>query len=108
VVFYPNRFVITIFQGAQLRLGQTYNYTSPEDVTYQLLDLVHTFDMDVEKIPIYLQGMIDRSSGVYREVEKYFLQVTCDSGTSLWHLSPYFKEYPAHYFTSVLTAAACV
>jgi hypothetical protein len=108
IVFYPNRFVITIFQGGELKLGQTYSYTSPEDVTYQLLQLVRTFDMDTQEIPVQLQGMIDRSSGVYREVEKYFLEVTCDSGAADWHLSPYFKEYPAHYFTSVLTAAACV
>ncbi len=52
--------------------------------------------------------MIDRSSGVYREVEKYFKEVTCDASSDSWHLSPYFREYPAHYFTSVLTAAACV
>jgi len=108
VIFYPNRFVITVFQGGELKLGQTYSYTSPEDVTYQLLELVHTFGMDTQLIPVQLQGMIDRSSGVYREVEKYFLQVSCEAGSADWHLSPYFKEYPAHYFSSVLTAAACV
>jgi hypothetical protein len=108
VVFYPNRFVITVFQGGELKLGQTYSYTSPEDVTYQLLQLVRTFDMDTQAIPVQLQWMIDKSSGVYREVEKYFLEVSCETGNADWHLSPYFKEYPSHYFTSVLTAAACV
>jgi hypothetical protein len=108
VVFYPNRFVITVFQDAKLKLAQTYNYTSPEDVTYQLLQLVHHFEMDPEKIPVHLQGMIDRSSGVYREVEKYFLELTCDIAADTWQLSPSFGEYPAHYFTAILTAAACV
>lgn len=108
IVFYPNRFVITIFQDGQLKLGQTYSYNSPEDVTYQLLDLVQAFELNTEETPVYLQGMIDRSSGVYREVEKYFLKVSCETGGPNWHLSHYFKEYPAHYFTSVLTAAACV
>jgi hypothetical protein len=108
VAFYPNRFVITLFQEGQLKLGQTYNYTSPEDVTYQLLQLVHQYDMDVERIPVLLQGMIDRSSGVYKEVEKYFLEVSCETGGDTWRLSSGFEEYPAHYFTAVLTAAACV
>lgn len=108
VVFYPNRFVITLFQDGQLKLGQTYSYTSPEDVTYQLLQLVHQYEMDVERIPVMLQGMIDRSSGVYKEVEKYFMDVTCDTGSGSWHLSSSFEEYPPHYFTAVLTAAECV
>lgn len=108
VVFYPNRFVITMVKEGELQLSQTFDYTSPEDVTYQMLQLVHRTGLSTQDTPVRLQGMIEEHSGVYREVSKYFMELSCERPLDSWQLAPGFDAWPSHYFTSVLTAAACV
>lgn len=91
---------IIVKNEAQLQLVQYYEYHSPSDAAYHLLNICDSYKLDRSTIHLYLTGMIHRDSNLYREFEKYFLNIE-PVRTSIT-LPESISEEAAHYFTHLM------
>lgn len=108
VYFYPDKFIVAVFEGNDPRLVQSYAYQVPEDVTYYLLNICQQFSYNPEQIQLHLSGLIDAESALYSEISRYFLQIEWDTeGKAAW-ANEQLNEYPSHYFSPLLQMALCV
>lgn len=106
--FYPDKFIVAVFNGNEPQLLQSYYYQVPEDVSYYLLNICKQFSIDPASVNLYLSGLIDADSALYNELYRYFLNIGWDvSGTAAWK-NDKLAEYPAHYFSPLLQMALCV
>jgi hypothetical protein len=108
VVVASDRIVAAVFKNNALQLIQTYNYDTPDDVSYQLLALCDRFSLDNEKVILKISGLLDEQSKLYQELFKYFLRMEWEAPTASSRLHEAFEAYPAHYFSPLLNMALCV
>ena len=87
---------------------QNFLYKIPWDVAYQLLNLCKSFEVDMSDIIVRISGMIDSSSGLYKELHKYFKLLEFDSLPGQYQYPEEIRQYPAHYFSHLFSVAACV
>jgi hypothetical protein len=108
LTFYADRFICFIADGGKLQLLQTWAYQTPEDVSYYLLAVCSRFKFDQETIHIRVGGLIDEQSALYTELLKYFLIVSPAAVPASMQTNELLREIPQHYFSPLLTIAACV
>jgi hypothetical protein len=102
VDFRKEDFTVVAAKQSKLLLAQTFAYSTPEDVLYYLLKITQQFSLSQENTTIYLSGLVDIGSSLYKELYQYFIQIALrDTG---WKTG----EYPAHFFTSLNDLARCV
>ncbi len=103
VQFYNTYFIVLVIQDSKLQLIQSFVYENAEDVLYCLLNICDRFAMQTGNINLQISGMIDLEFKLYRELIKYFMQVTVD------HIDagflPSTHEHPLHYFTPFFNLA---
>ena len=107
VWFFPAHVIVTLQKDDRLMLMQSLPYETPEDLSYQMLNMAEQFDLDVAELQIYLSGLIDRESIIHDEILKYFLNVDMDAGLPGIEQVEAFSNHPAHYFTSSLSLCQC-
>ena len=108
VVVAPDRIVVAVFKNNALQLIQTYQYDTPDDVSYYLLALCNRFNLDNERVILKISGLLDEQSILYQELFKYFLQIEWEALAAGSRLHEAFEAYPAHYFSPLLNMALCV
>ncbi|RYY55621.1 MAG: DUF3822 family protein [Chitinophagaceae bacterium] len=104
VDFRADDFAVLVSAGSDLKLAQTFPYTSPSDVIYYLLQCCRVFDLPAEGTTLYISGLVDKQSILYRELYQYFLHI--EFRLPAW---PRVKgeNYPSHFFTSLNDLARC-
>jgi hypothetical protein len=104
--FNTDEFSFIIVNENKLLIAQTFSYTTPEDILYYLLKACNQFSLSRGEIQLFLSGMIEKESQLYRELYLYFLNITFREPT--WHLPvTEANGYPAHFFTSLNDLAQC-
>lgn len=103
-----DRFTGAFFSKGQLQLIQTWNYQTPEDVSYQLLALCNCMKVEPETLTLRLSGLIDEESNLYQELLKYFLHIRWEVVPEPVSMEEPFSQYPPHYFSPLLKMALCV
>lgn len=88
----------------QLKLAQTYLYTTPLDVVYYLLAICQQYGFAQSVTKLILSGLVSQDSAMYKELHQYF------SNLQFW--KPALKtvlqsEHPPHFFSSLYNLAAC-
>lgn len=104
VVFFQSFFLVVLQKNGALQLMQTYEYQSPEDISFYLLSICKQFGLDQESVSLQLSGMIDPASALYAELTKYFLRMEWESSD----LKNVPSDLPEHYFSPFLRMASCV
>ena len=105
--FRTDDFSLVVTKGNKLLLTQTFPYSTPADFIYYLLDTCRQFSFSQETVRVYLSGLIDKDSALYKELHQYFLHIYFRE--SEWKMSPAEElRYPAHFFTSLNDLAKCV
>jgi hypothetical protein len=107
-IFYNSSFTAMLLKENKLQAIQTYQYKSPEDVAYYMLQLCESFDAIVNDIHVHLNGMISEESNLYNGISKYFLNLQFDALPAGIDYPETINEYPAHYFSHLFAAAQCV
>lgn len=92
-----------IFQFAQI-----FCYQTPEDVLYYLLKICNQFSVSTQEVRIVIGGLIDKQSGIYIELQKYFLNLTFIFAPDNIRLNDSFKEHPQQFFSTIYNLATCV
>ncbi|MGZ5134229.1 MAG: DUF3822 family protein, partial [Flavitalea sp.] len=107
-IFYPEKFVVAFLRGPQLQLLQTYQYETPEDVSYFLLKICRQFEASQEHVKVNVGGLIEQQSTLYTELLKYFQHIECDKIPATIQTQGLLENFPEHYFSQLLKMATCV
>ena len=103
IQFYNTSIIAAVIKNMKLQLIQCFPYETPEDVLYQLLNIAARFELKNNQLTLFISGMIDLHSNLYKELIAYFNKVEVQD-TELT-LLPGIKEYPLHYFTPFFNLA---
>ena len=103
-IIYNSSIKIIFFKEGQLQIVQYFNYTTPADVCYHILNVAERFETTASSLTLSLSGMIDIDSTLYQELYKYFLHIKF-AETAGVVFSESFEELPAHFYHH-LTALA--
>lgn len=99
---------VSAFRNGQLQLARHYAYKTPEDAAFHLLNCCERFDIPVDECTIHLNGMIDESSNLYRELYKYFRWIEFGKLPDQFQYPDEMHNYPAHFFSHLFMYASCV
>ena len=103
-IIYNAGIKIIFFKEGQLQIVQYFDYTTPTDVCYHLLNVTERFETASSSIQLILSGMIDVNSTLYQEVYKYFLQINFAAAQE-FVVADGFEGLPSHFYHH-LTALA--
>ncbi len=108
VNFLHKQFSAVVKKADKVLLAQTYDYSTPADVLYQLLKMVQVFELSQNETTLLLSGMIEKDSAMYKELYQYFAGIMFDENNYGVNSSDLLAEYPSHFFASLFKLSACV
>jgi hypothetical protein len=79
VQFYNGFMVVLVVNNNALSLVQSFNYTTPEDVVYYLLNIVEQFSLSLNNTPVEVSGIIETSSKTFELLEHLFTRLTLET-----------------------------
>lgn len=103
VEFRPESFSIFVCKKNVVLLVQTYDYTSPSEVIYYLLNVCKHFQMDQRKVQLLLSGLVAKESSLYHELYQYFINI--EFRLAAWKITG--TDSPAHFFTALNDLSKC-
>lgn len=108
VDFKADSFSTVATRNNHLLLAQIFPYSSAEDVLYYLLKICREYSLLQNEVHVFLSGLVDKQSAVFKELHQYFLNIEFAPLENHVQLGEVFAEYPQHYFTSLSRLVACV
>jgi Protein of unknown function (DUF3822) len=106
--FYHNYFTTVLRKKGQLQAIQNFEFNTPEDAIYHLLNICQSFETDATQAILTVSGMVDADSNLYTELHKYFLQINFADLPDNFKYTDEIKNYPVHYFSHLFATAICV
>ena len=107
-IFSPSHITVQLFKVGKLQIIQNFHYKTAEDVSYHLLNVCQRFEVSLNNTVLYLNGMIDVQSGLYKELYNYFLHLEMADLSNNFIYNEEIKKFPTHYFSHLFQMAACV
>ncbi len=107
-IFSPSHITVQLFKVGKLQIIQIFQYKTAADVAYHLLNLCQRFEVPVNDTVLYLNGMIDNLSGLYKELYNYFLHLHLADLPKKFIYNEEINKFPAHYFSHLFQLASCV
>lgn len=107
-VFYHNTISIMLCKDGKLQVIQNFDFINADDCIFHLLNVCKGFDVAGNSVHLHISGMIDKRSGLYSAVNKYFLHTVFDDLPVGFTYTDAIKEQPPHFFSSLFHLAACV
>lgn len=105
VIFYTQKIVVLLIKDDQILLINTYNYQAPEDVSYVLLNICHQFN--IADIHLEINGLLEQKSALYKELYKYFKDVSFCTFPKGITVAEEIIKYPSHYFSNIFAIDSC-
>ena len=106
--FKTDEFSVVVLKEDKLLLCQTFAYTAPEDVLFYLLKCCQQLNLSQQQARLFLSGLIEKDSALYRELYKYFINLEFESLSNEIKLSAALTVHPEHFYSSISKLAACV
>ena len=103
-IIYNAGIKIIFYKEGQLQIVQYFDYVTPTDVCYHLLNVAERFETAPSYIQLNLSGMIDVDSTLYKEVYKFFLHINYTETADI-NVAEGFEGLPSHFYHH-LTALA--
>ncbi len=104
----PSCFNLVVLKGEQLQIAKSFYYETPEDILYHLMNVVDKFGLDTSEAVVEVSGLLDSSSATWKELGKYFLNISMEKSTSFPGGNENNADLPSHYFTPFLLVPRCV
>jgi hypothetical protein len=108
VNFTSDTFTVLLINDDKLQVIQTFDFTTPEDAIYHLLNVCACFETEATTTSLMVSGMIDVSSKLYTELHKYFEAINFSTLPNGVNYIDEIKDYPEHYFSHLFSTAICV
>ncbi len=106
--FYADSLTVVLRKQGQLQVIQNFEFGTPEDVVYHVLNVCQSFDVDATQAIVTVSGMIEETSNLYNELYKYAGAINFYELPGNFSYAAGIKEHPAHYFSHLFATAACV
>jgi len=103
----PSCINLVVLKGEQLQIAQSFYYETPEDIIYNVLNVVDKYRLDVAEAIVEVSGLIDSESAIWKELKKYFLNIELEPCSSVSAESQ-GSAIPSHYFTPFFLVPKCV
>lgn len=105
VIFYPQKILVRLIKNSNLELINNFEYRTAEDVSYILLNVCKQFE--VTNVALEVSGLIDKDSGLYKEIYKYFEPIEFATLSAERNYVEAINEHPAHYFSHIFAFDTC-
>jgi Protein of unknown function (DUF3822) len=107
-IIYQNSMKVVLFKEGVLQIVQIFEYTTPSDVAYQLLNICNQHDLSSRQITITVSGFIDKKSNLFDELYRYFLNIDLDKPDNGVAIATHISQYPVHFFSHLILLVKCV
>ena len=107
-VFYTNSLTTMLCKEGKLQVIQNFPFNTPEDTSYQLLNVCRSFEVDPASVKLCISGMVDKRSNLYADIYKYFLHIEFDNLPGGFTCVEEIKAHPPHFFSHLFYEALCV
>ena len=104
-IFYTRKIIVSLIKDENYQLINSYNYHSPEDVGYILLNLCRQFD--IQNIRLEVSGLLEENSALYKELYKFFTDINFKILSETTVVSEEIAKYPSHYFSYLFEIDSC-
>lgn len=104
---YQHSIRVFLFRDDKLQLVQYFDYSTPSDVAYHLMNTCSLHQASPSEIRLTLTGFIDKESNLYEELYRYFLNIQIQESGDI-ELSGEVGEMPAHFFSHLISLVQCV
>ncbi len=105
VIFYPQKIVVRLIKNGSVEFINNFDYRTAEDVSYILLNVCKQFE--VANVPLEVSGLIDKDSGLYKEIYKYFEPIEFAKLSADSNYVEAINQHPAHYFSHIFAFDTC-
>jgi hypothetical protein len=105
---YDKEIRLVLFKENKLMLATYFDYTTPEDVCYHMLNVCERYTVNPMEVEVIVNGMIDTNSNLYKEIYKFFMHLSIENLPEKVQLVEGFDEIEAHYFSPLVKLAKCV
>lgn len=97
---------IVLFKDGQLQITNYYDFVTPTDVAYQLLNICTQFKVLPQDLVLSLSGFIDKNSNLYDELYKFFPELILETPEAVT-LAAAIEQYPLHFFSHLTRLLQC-
>ncbi|MDQ6842902.1 MAG: DUF3822 family protein [Bacteroidota bacterium] len=97
VIFYPQKIVLMIGKEGRLLLINSFFYKTAEDVSYILLNACR--QLGIEHSPLEVGGLIEKDSALFKEIYKYFCEISFANLPVKITSAENIAKYPIHFFS---------
>ncbi len=106
-IVYSGSIKVLLFKNGQLQITQYFDYVTPLDVCYHLLNVAERFQIPVSSVSLQLSGMIDAGSKLYDELYKYFLHISFGVSPGV-NVAEDMNGLQPHFYHHLTALALCV
>ena len=103
-----NSMKVFLFKNGLLQIATFFDYNSPSDAAYHLLNVCTQHDCYPKEITLTLSGYIYKNSNLYDEFYRYFMNIELDVDVSAMESNEELGDFPSHLFTHLISLAKCV
>jgi Protein of unknown function (DUF3822) len=107
-IVYHNSIKLILCKDSQLQIVQFFDYETPIDVSYHLLNVCERFAISASNVKLILSGMIDKKSNLYDDIHKYFLHIQLSTLPVDTIVSEDMYAHPTHFYHNLTSLAECV
>lgn len=107
-VVYQYSIRVILFKDGQLQIAQFFDYSTPTDVAYHLLNVCTQHGLSPSEITLTLSGLIDKKSNLYDELYRYFMTIVLSEKDGDSEIAQAITQYPEHFFSHLISLAKCV
>jgi hypothetical protein len=108
VVIYQHTLKAFLFKNEVLQVVQFFEYNSPADVAYHLLNICELHQCSTQEMSLLLSGFVDKKSNLFDELHRYFLFIDVDEPVNDIIVPENIGQYPAHFFSHLIMLVKCV
>lgn len=105
IIFYNRKIIVSLLSEGKNQLINSFNYHTPEDVGYILLNLCNQFA--IKKVNLEISGLVEENSPLYRELYKFFTEIRLKNYSETISVSDEIAKYPSHYFSYLFAIDSC-
>jgi Protein of unknown function (DUF3822) len=106
--FLERRFFVFLSSNAQLKLIRSFDYHSPEDVVYHLLNICEIVGMDPRELTLHYGGLIDHSSPLSERIQQYFEGFEAIRSLEDVKVNEEIANLPESYYSYFFNLCKCV
>ncbi len=103
-MFYQQHFILVVVKQQNIHLLNSFSYSTPEDALYHLLNVCERLGIDKNVTPVFVSGLIDPESGLYKQLHQYISDLRTRDFPTAQLAAEGFREYPSHFFSSFCNA----